>query len=155
MATDEYALKIANDSGFPLQIAIAAQVSQSTASHGWKVRYAEHSWTNRVDGTNGFIDLVLEDRHQSTVQDIGQGTNAGLDHVDPREGLTEHVLIEETDTLAVDRHGTPRMGVDQIREVAFEFVGGEVVGNAIDILRESAYGEGIGFDGFGGFCLGA
>ena len=45
------------------------------------------------------------------------------------------------------------MGVDQRAEVAFEFVGGEVIGDAIDILRESAHGEGIGFDGFGGFAL--
>ena len=89
-------------------------------------------------------------------EDIGQGTNARwLDHVDPGERLTEHVLVEEADAVAVDLHRTPGMGVDQIREVAFEFVGGEVIGNAIDILRESAHGEGIGFDGFGGFCLGA
>ena len=87
-------------------------------------------------------------------QDIGQGTNAWwLDHVDPRERLAEHVLVEEADAVAVDLHRAPGMGVDQIREVAFEFVGGEVVGDAIDILRESAHGEGIGFDGFRGFAL--
>ena len=39
-------------------------------------------------------------------EDIGQGTNAGwLDHVDPREGLTEHVLVEEADAVAIDFDG--------------------------------------------------
>ncbi len=66
MPTDSNALKIANDSGFPLQIAVATQVTQSTMSHGWKVRHTEHSWVNRTDHTNGFIDLVLQDKHGST-----------------------------------------------------------------------------------------
>lgn len=66
MATDPNSVKIANDSGFPLQIAIENQVTQTTASHGWKVRYTEHSWVNRSDQTSGFIDLVLQDRHGST-----------------------------------------------------------------------------------------
>ena len=66
MSIDLNALKIANDSGFPLQIAVATQVMQSSMSHGWKVRYTEHSWVNRSDHANGFIDLVLQDRHGST-----------------------------------------------------------------------------------------
>lgn len=60
------AIKIANESGFPLQIAVESQVTQTTARHGWKVRYSEHSWVNRSDQTSGFIDLVLQDRQGST-----------------------------------------------------------------------------------------
>ena len=66
MPADPNALKIANDSGFPLQIAVATQVAQSTKTHDWKVRYTEHSWANRSDQTDGFIDLVLQDKHGST-----------------------------------------------------------------------------------------
>jgi hypothetical protein len=59
MAEDTDALKIANDSGFPLQIAVKHQVESSSAQHGWKVRYTEHAWVNRADDQSGFIDLVL------------------------------------------------------------------------------------------------
>lgn len=58
MPIDEDALRIANDSGFPLQIALHRQVRETTTRHGWTVRYAEHAWSNR-DGSSGFIDLVL------------------------------------------------------------------------------------------------
>ena len=79
-------------------------------------------------------------------EDIGQGTNAWwLDHVDPREGLAEYVLIEEADAVAIDFDDAPGMGGDQRAEVAFEFVGGEVIGEAIDILRESANGDSVVF----------
>lgn len=66
MSSESNAVKIANDSGFPLQIAVETQVSQSTGSHGWKVRYSEHSWVNHADDTSGFIDLVLQDKHKGT-----------------------------------------------------------------------------------------
>ncbi len=59
-------LKIANDSGFPLQIAVGHQVAATTSQHGWSVRYAEHSWTNPLDGQSGFIDLVLQDQYSTT-----------------------------------------------------------------------------------------
>ncbi len=66
MTTDIEALKIANDSGFPLQIAIQQLVGESTGTHGWTVRYVEHAWVNQLDTQSGFIDLVLQDRHRST-----------------------------------------------------------------------------------------
>jgi hypothetical protein len=66
MADDQDLIKIANDSGFPLQIAVQHQVTTTTNSHGWKVRYTEHSWINKLDEQSGFIDLVLEDTHGTT-----------------------------------------------------------------------------------------
>lgn len=66
MTTDLDTLKIANDSGFPLQIALQHLVSDTTGAHGWSVRYVEHAWVNPLDGQSGFIDLVLQDRHRST-----------------------------------------------------------------------------------------
>lgn len=66
MTTDTDALKTANDSGFPLQIAIQQLVGDAKHSHGWSVRYIEHAWVNRLDNQSGFIDLVLQDRHRST-----------------------------------------------------------------------------------------
>ncbi len=59
-------LKIANDSGFPLQIAVEHQVMATIASHGWRVRYIEHAWINLQDGQSGFIDLVLQDKYGTT-----------------------------------------------------------------------------------------
>ena len=56
-----------NSSGFPLQIGIEHLVRSQTLSHGWKVRYKEHSWNNKQTGNAGFIDLVLVD---------GDGTSA-------------------------------------------------------------------------------
>lgn len=66
MPTDNASLRTANDSGFPLQIAVARHVGETTVAHGWTVRYAEHSWSNQVDGQSGFIDLVLQDRLKCT-----------------------------------------------------------------------------------------
>lgn len=54
---------IVNQSGFPLQIGVAQCVEQTTASHGWKVLFTEHSWKHIESGTDGFIDIVLEDEH--------------------------------------------------------------------------------------------
>lgn len=67
MAEDKDALKTVNDFGFPLQIAVGHQVKATTARHGWTIRYTEHSWVNRLDGQSGFIDLVLQDSHSSTL----------------------------------------------------------------------------------------
>lgn len=65
MPSDPESIKIANDSGFPLQIAAERSVTETTASHGWSVRYAEHAWINHLDQQSGFIDLVLQDRDKS------------------------------------------------------------------------------------------
>lgn len=63
MATDPELLRIANDSGFPLQIALRHFVDAATETHGWRVLHAEHAWTNPADEQAGFIDLILRD-HQ-------------------------------------------------------------------------------------------
>lgn len=52
-----------NASGFPLQIAVAHAVNESTEHHGWRTRYTEHSWNNRDSGESGFIDLVLSNQY--------------------------------------------------------------------------------------------
>ena len=51
-------LKLANESGFPLQLAVAAAVEDGTASHGWRVSSHEHPWAKGKE--EGFADLVLE-----------------------------------------------------------------------------------------------
>lgn len=58
---------IVNQSGFPLQIGIQTLVTRTVSQHGWRVLYQEHSWINRTDGSSGFLDLVLEDRHKTSV----------------------------------------------------------------------------------------
>lgn len=63
MAADAQLLRVANDSGFPLQIALQHSVDSRTSDHGWKVVHTEHAWANPADGKSGFIDLVLGNRH--------------------------------------------------------------------------------------------
>lgn len=63
MATDPDILRIANDSGFPLQIAVQQSVAAATGAHGWRVQHSEHAWHNPADAQSGFIDLVLCDQH--------------------------------------------------------------------------------------------
>lgn len=60
MLNDTESLKLANDSGFPLQIAVERCIADTSPSHGWAVRYSEHAWVNTLDQQNGFIDLVLQ-----------------------------------------------------------------------------------------------
>ena len=62
---DQKLIDAVNRSGFPLQIKTAALVEQFVERHGWRVRYSEHSWRSAND--DGFIDLVLEDRHGTGV----------------------------------------------------------------------------------------
>ena len=59
-------LQIANDSGFPLQIAVERHVADTVRTHGWTVRYSEHSWSNAAEGASGFIDIVLQDSNETT-----------------------------------------------------------------------------------------
>ena len=59
MTTDSNFKHIANDSGFPLQIALQQSVKTGTNMHQWNVHRAEHAWNNPADGKSGFIDLVV------------------------------------------------------------------------------------------------
>jgi hypothetical protein len=55
-----------NNSGFPLQLAIAHRVKKG--STGWSILYEEHEW-RRTD-SSGFIDLVLEDQFKTWVMNV-------------------------------------------------------------------------------------
>ena len=63
MMTPDKLKSFVNSSGFPLQIGIEHLVRSKTLSHGWNVRYKEHSWNNKQTGSAGFIDLVLTDEY--------------------------------------------------------------------------------------------
>lgn len=56
-----------NRSGFPLQIGLEYLIEKTRSSHGWKVIFSEHSWKNSSDGSSGFIDLVVENQHRTSV----------------------------------------------------------------------------------------
>jgi hypothetical protein len=58
---------IVNQSGFPLQVGLTDLIQKSTDQHGWKVRFTEHSWKNDLDKESGFIDIVIEDRHCTSI----------------------------------------------------------------------------------------
>ena len=63
---NEKLLDSINQSGFPLQIAVAYVVEETVREHGWRVVYKEHSWTNELDRNEGFLDLVLKNRHDTS-----------------------------------------------------------------------------------------
>lgn len=54
-----------NRSGFPLQIGLATLIDKTVGEHGCKVLYTEHAWRSETGG--GFIDLVIEDQHKTSV----------------------------------------------------------------------------------------
>lgn len=56
-----------NQSGFPLQVAVAALIERTKGQHGWKVLFREHSWKREQDGESGFIDLVLANQYDTAV----------------------------------------------------------------------------------------
>ena len=58
----ENPISIANQSGFPLQIAVAQEVARNPGERGWNVLFEEHSWSNEIDGQSGYIDLVVANR---------------------------------------------------------------------------------------------
>jgi hypothetical protein len=66
MAVDDHLKKVVDRSGFPLQLGIAGLVGRTTGDHGYTVIYQEHAW-RRSDAESGYLDLVLQDRHESLV----------------------------------------------------------------------------------------
>lgn len=64
---DKKLAEIINQSGFPLQIGIEHHVRETMSAHGWRVLHTEHSWSNSTTDTSGFIDLVLEDDHRTSL----------------------------------------------------------------------------------------
>jgi hypothetical protein len=67
MLSQEKLTEIVNKSGFPLQIGIANFVRKNSRSLGWQVKYTEHAWKNDLDGSSGFIDIVLENSYEVSV----------------------------------------------------------------------------------------
>jgi len=59
--------KMVNRSGFPLQIGLAHHVRQTSGRHGWQVLYQEHAWRNKLESTDGFVDLVLADKNGAII----------------------------------------------------------------------------------------
>ncbi len=55
-----------NNSGFPLQLAIANLVRKEIPS--WNVLYEEHNW--ELESESGFIDLVIEDQYKTWLMNI-------------------------------------------------------------------------------------
>lgn len=66
MRTPDDLTKLVNQSGFPLQLKIDALIERGVDQIGWTVLYREHGWRH-PNGQSGFIDLVLEDRHGTSV----------------------------------------------------------------------------------------
>jgi hypothetical protein len=55
--------EVVNQSGFPLQVALVHTVEQNRDRHNWGTTYTEHAWKDQQTGDDGFIDVVLKQRH--------------------------------------------------------------------------------------------
>jgi hypothetical protein len=64
-ADSDSLLRVVNDSGFPLQVAVDFAVQASSGIHGWRTHYREHAWRPPNGGEGGFIDLVLAQHDQA------------------------------------------------------------------------------------------
>lgn len=64
---DQKLTDIVNQSGFPLQVAVASLVERTQGQHGWRELFREHSWRSDREDGSGFIDLVLANRHGTSV----------------------------------------------------------------------------------------
>jgi hypothetical protein len=58
--------KHVNNSGFPLQLAIANLIRKKV--HLWNVLYEEHNWVLNTE--SGFIDIVIEDQYKTWLMNI-------------------------------------------------------------------------------------
>jgi hypothetical protein len=67
---EDHTLRTLNESGFPLQVAIHRQVDVTTQLYGWKVLYSEHAWNSPAEARAGFLDLVIENRHGTSLMAI-------------------------------------------------------------------------------------
>ncbi|MDM0010142.1 hypothetical protein QTI51_37365 [Variovorax sp. J22G73] len=66
MAEKDAHIRVLNESGFPLQIALEHLV-RTTAPGGWRMRYSEHAWRGQSDAQAGFIDLVVQNQYDTAV----------------------------------------------------------------------------------------
>ncbi|MHB8793183.1 MAG: hypothetical protein ACYC6O_07575 [Thermoleophilia bacterium] len=59
-------LRLVNKSGFPLQLALEHLLDSGIQGHRgpWHLLSGEHPWANEEANNSGFIDLIIEDRHQ-------------------------------------------------------------------------------------------
>lgn len=66
MAENDQHTRAVNESGFPLQVAVAHLVNASKPG-GWRIRYSEHAWASPDSTQAGFIDLVLQNQYDTAV----------------------------------------------------------------------------------------
>lgn len=92
--------------------------------------------------------------------DLGAGENIGkgldarrLDQIEPGPIALEDMLPEALQAIAVDLHGAPGMGVDEFAEVALQLRRGELVGTAVEVLREAPHRARVRIDGLVAFPL--
>jgi hypothetical protein len=68
--SDEKLMNLVNTSGFPFQIAISNLVKERKDEHGWSVFSSEAPWDNPVTGRSGYIDLILQNSHDTQLMVI-------------------------------------------------------------------------------------
>jgi len=61
-------LKQVNKSGFPFQLKIVREITNSKNEHGWLVSSTEHPWTSKDKEASGYIDIVLSHQRIPTAR---------------------------------------------------------------------------------------
>jgi hypothetical protein len=66
METHEETLRQVNRSGFPFQLRVEHEITDTVSQHNWEVASREHPWVNNAGAQSGYIDLVLKHLQFST-----------------------------------------------------------------------------------------
>ena len=68
MTSKKEVLKQINRSGYPFQLKVEHEISQTQNEHGWYVESREHPWISPDGKSDGFIDLVLKHQNLTKVR---------------------------------------------------------------------------------------
>ena len=86
-------------------------------------------------------------RQADATEPIGQSFNLGCaDDVDPGPVLLENMQPEELHAIAVDFNRAPGVRIDQLGEIHFELLHGELIRAAIVISSDPPHSAGIDID---------
>jgi hypothetical protein len=61
---------LVNNSGFPFQMAVTHQITQSRLTHGWRIAAEEHPWKHPDSACDGFADQILQHERYATFRAV-------------------------------------------------------------------------------------
>lgn len=138
-------LKVLNDSGYPLQLAVNEFIDAHSAEHGWRVRYIEHHWEMFDRQRTGFADIVATNRAGIAFAVVEckrvKDTEWILFHVDGKQHMRRHAQAwySEYTGSGFARYGWSHFQIEPTcPEVNFCAVRGQSTGSGATLLERIA-----------------